>query len=129
MLGDKNATSFCTKNISTLHENSKLKPGENMLGTEIVSDIQNNFFTQRVLPMFYKKKSFWQKFTCTDQAPSSTPKPEAQAPKATSANPAESASTVDNETPSFLSQILQWIRSVVREFFRRLFHGTPYQLA
>ena len=65
----------------------------------------------------------------TDQAPSSTPKPEAQAPKATSANPAESASTADDETPSFLSQILEWIRSVVREFFRRLFHGTPYQLA
>ena len=26
-----------------MHENSKLKPGENMLCTEIVSDIQNNF--------------------------------------------------------------------------------------
>ena len=35
-----------------LHENSKLKPGENMLCTEIVSDIQNNFCTQHVLPMF-----------------------------------------------------------------------------
>ena len=64
----------------------------------------------------------------TDQAPSSSPKPEAQAPKATSATSAESASSADNETPSFLSQILEWIRSVVREFFRRLFHGTPYQL-
>ena len=32
--------------------------GENMLCTEIVFDIQNNFCTQLVLPMFYKKKSF-----------------------------------------------------------------------
>ena len=32
--------------------------GENMLCTEIVSDIQNNFCTQLVLPMFCKKKSF-----------------------------------------------------------------------
>jgi hypothetical protein len=61
-----------------------------------------------------------------DEAPSSTPKPEAQAPTATSAKSAESA---DNETPSFLSQILEWIRSIIREFFRRLFLGTPYQLA
>ena len=30
--------------------------GENMLYTEI--DIQNNFCTQHVLPMFCKKKSF-----------------------------------------------------------------------
>ena len=37
---------------SSIHENSKLKPGENMLCTEIVSDIQNNFCTQHVLPMF-----------------------------------------------------------------------------
>ena len=49
---------------SSIHENSKLKPGENMLCTEIVSDIQNNFCTQHVLPMFSKKKSFWQRFTC-----------------------------------------------------------------
>ena len=39
--------------------------GENMLCTEIVSDIQNNFCTQHVLPMFYKKKSFGQRFTST----------------------------------------------------------------
>ena len=39
--------------------------GKNMLCTEIVSDIQNNFCTQYVLPMFCKKKSFWQRFTCT----------------------------------------------------------------
>ena len=32
--------------------------GENMLCTEIVFDIQNNFCTQLVLPMFCKKKSF-----------------------------------------------------------------------
>ena len=43
---------------SSIHENSKLKPGKNMLCTEIVSDIQNNFCTQHVLPMFCKKKSF-----------------------------------------------------------------------
>ena len=41
---------------SSVHENSKLKPGENMC-TEIVSDIQNNFCTQNVLPMFWKKKT------------------------------------------------------------------------
>ena len=39
--------------------------GENMLCTKIVFDIQNNFCTQHVLPMFSKKKSFWQRFTCT----------------------------------------------------------------
>ena len=32
---------------SSIHKNSKFKPGENMLCTEIVSDIQNNFCTQR----------------------------------------------------------------------------------
>ena len=32
--------------------------GQNMLCTEIVFDIQNNFCTQHVLPIFYKKKSF-----------------------------------------------------------------------
>ena len=37
---------------------------ENMLHTEIVFYIQNNFCTQHVLPMFCKKKSFWQRFTC-----------------------------------------------------------------
>ena len=40
---------------------------ENMLCTEIVSDIQNNFCTQNVLPMFCNKKSFWQRFTCTNK--------------------------------------------------------------
>ena len=39
--------------------------GENMLCTEIVFGIQNNFCTQHVLPMFCKNKSFWQRFTCT----------------------------------------------------------------
>ena len=38
--------------------------GENMLCTEIVFDIQNNFCTQHVLPMFCKNKNFWQRFTC-----------------------------------------------------------------
>ena len=52
---------------NSIHENSKLKPKENMLCTEIVSDIQNNFCTQHVLPMFFKKKSFWQRFACTEQ--------------------------------------------------------------
>ena len=32
--------------------------GKNMLCTEIIFDIQNNFCTQPVVPMFYKKKSF-----------------------------------------------------------------------
>jgi hypothetical protein len=34
------------------------------LCTEIVFDIQNNFCTQHVLPMFCKNKSFWQRLTC-----------------------------------------------------------------
>ena len=49
-----------------MHENSKLKPWENMLFAEIVSDIQNNFCTQHVLLVFCKKKNFLQRFTCTD---------------------------------------------------------------
>ena len=40
-----------------MHENYKLKPGENMLCTEIVSAIQNNFCAQYVLPMFCKKRA------------------------------------------------------------------------
>ena len=40
---------FIELQIQYIHENSKLKPGENMLCTEIVSDIQNNFCTQHVL--------------------------------------------------------------------------------
>ena len=36
-----------------------------MLCIEIVSDIQNKFCTQHVLPMLCKKKSFWQRFACT----------------------------------------------------------------
>ena len=35
---------------SSIHKNSQLKPWENMLCTEIVSDIQNNLCTQLVLP-------------------------------------------------------------------------------
>ena len=49
--------------VQYLHEKSKLKPGEDMctegedmLCTEIVSDIQNNFCIQPLLPMFCKKK-------------------------------------------------------------------------
>ena len=40
--------------------------GENTFCTEIVFDIENNFCTHHVLPipMFCKKKSFWQRFTC-----------------------------------------------------------------
>ena len=47
-----------THNMTT-HCSSNYK-----LWTEIVFDIQNNFCTQHVLPMFCKKKSFWPKFTC-----------------------------------------------------------------
>ena len=43
---------------SSIYENSKLKPGENILYTKTVSDIQNNFCTQHVLPVFCKEKSF-----------------------------------------------------------------------
>ena len=32
--------------------------GENMLCTEIVLNVKNNFCTQQVLPMFCKEKSF-----------------------------------------------------------------------
>ena len=39
-----------------MHENSKLKPGENMLCTEIDSDIQNNFCTQHILPHVLPKR-------------------------------------------------------------------------
>ena len=39
---------------------------QNTFCTEIVFDIENNFCTHHVLPipMFCKKKSFWQRFTC-----------------------------------------------------------------
>ena len=37
--------------------------GQNMLCAKIVFYLQNNFCTQLVLPMFSKKKSFWQRFT------------------------------------------------------------------
>ena len=36
-----------------------------MLCTEIVPDFQNNFCTLHSLPVFCKKKSSWQRFTCT----------------------------------------------------------------
>ena len=49
---------FIELQVQYLHEISKLKPGENMMRTEIVSDIQSNYCTQHVLPMFCKKKSF-----------------------------------------------------------------------
>ena len=38
--------------------------GKNILCTDIDFDIQNNSFTQHVLPMFCKNKKFWQLFTC-----------------------------------------------------------------
>ena len=62
-----------------------------------------------------------------DEAPTSNPEPK----PLSSAKSAPSAESSDNglETPSILKQILDFIRSVVREFFRRLLHGTPYQLA
>ena len=60
-----NMTTDCSLNYkSKIHENSKLKPGEYMFCTEIVSDIQNNFCTQHVLPLFCKNKRFWQRFAC-----------------------------------------------------------------
>ena len=43
---------FIELQIQYIHENSKLKPGENMLCTEIVSDIQKKNCTQHVLHMF-----------------------------------------------------------------------------
>ena len=47
-------------NTPLIHENCKLKPGEKMFCTEISEQYT---FTQHVLPMFCKKKSFWQRFT------------------------------------------------------------------
>ena len=41
---------FIELQVQYIHENSKLKPGENMLCTEIVFDIQKNLCTQHVLP-------------------------------------------------------------------------------
>ena len=38
-----------------------------MLCTEIVSDIENSFCTQHVLHMLCQKKSFRQRFTCTEE--------------------------------------------------------------
>ena len=49
---------FIELHTSSIHENYKLKPGEN---------IQNNFCTQHVLPMFCKNKNFRQRFTCNTQ--------------------------------------------------------------
>ena len=43
---------FIELQVQYLHEKSKLKPGENMLCTETVSDIQNNFCIQLVYNMF-----------------------------------------------------------------------------
>ena len=65
-----------------------------------------------------------------DEAPTSNPEPKPLS-SAKSAKLAPSAESSNNglETPSILKQILDYIRSVVREFFRRLLHGTPYQLA
>ena len=40
---------FIELQVQYVKENSKLKPGENMLFTEIVTDIQNNFCKQHVL--------------------------------------------------------------------------------
>ena len=38
-----------------MHENSKLKPGQNMLCTEIDSEIQNNF-VHNMIPQFLQKE-------------------------------------------------------------------------
>ena len=48
---------FTREGTSSLHENSKLKLGKNRMCTEIVSDIQNNYCTQHILPMFCKKEA------------------------------------------------------------------------
>ena len=40
-----------------MHENSKLKPGVDMLGTEIVSDIQNNFVYNMFSPCSSKRRA------------------------------------------------------------------------
>ena len=42
--------------VQYIHENFKLKPGETMLLTEIISDIQNNFCTQHVSHVLQKEE-------------------------------------------------------------------------
>ena len=51
-------TTDCSLNYtSSIHENSKLKPGENIMCTEIVSDIQNNFCTKMFSPCSAKRRA------------------------------------------------------------------------
>ena len=57
-----NMTTDCSLNYNF---NTWKFQAQTRLCTEIVSEIQIFFCTQHVLPMFCKKKSFWQRFTCT----------------------------------------------------------------
>ena len=62
-----NMTTYCSLNYK-FNKYVKIpssEHGENMLCTEIDFDIQNNLCSQHVLHMFWKNKSFWQRFTCT----------------------------------------------------------------
>ena len=62
-----NMTTYCSLNckFNTYMKIPSSEHGENMLCTEIDFDIQNNLCSQHVLHMFWKNKSFWQRFTCT----------------------------------------------------------------
>jgi hypothetical protein len=59
-----NMTTDCSLNYKFNTWKFKAQTWGELFRTEIVSGIQNNFCTQHVLPMFCKKKSFWQRFTC-----------------------------------------------------------------
>ena len=53
-----NMTTDCSLNYKFNTQKFQVQTWGEHVGTEIVSDIRNNFCTQHVLPMFCKKKSF-----------------------------------------------------------------------
>ena len=53
-----NMTTDCSLNYKFNTQKFQVQTWGEHVGTEIVSDIQNKFCTQHVLPMFCKKKSF-----------------------------------------------------------------------
>ena len=53
-----NMTTDCSLNYKFNTQKFQVQTWGEHVGTEIVSDIQNIFCTQHVLPMFCKKKSF-----------------------------------------------------------------------
>ena len=72
----QNMTTDCSLNYKFMTWDFQAQTWIENVCTEIVSDIQNNFCTQNVLPRFCKKKSFWQRFTCTLRAMAINPNPD-----------------------------------------------------